>query len=137
MCHVFSLDGRFANLIPMVVNGADAMKRGEPCRGFDGDGLTDIFIFGTPISIRQRACVDKPLAITSSKSLESTCGKYGAMPDIINDGYDDVFATGYNQAMPSASGRIGLLEYKITDDWLATARVWLWGTSSITVKCKP
>ena len=96
----------------MVANAANDIEgSGELNSGdFNGDGLTDIFISGNGRyrALHQRICVDEPTPICFiKKSLGSTWWQHGAdVMDINNDGYDDVFATGYNtRAIRSISVR--------------------------------
>ena len=119
------LDGSFTNLTTQwLPNGANDIEgSGELVSGdFNGDGLTDIFISG---NADMDHYVNAYVLMNQGdhfikKSLGSTWWQHGAdVMDINNDGYDDVFATGYNQGYAFYFGsESGLLEYKITDDWL-------------------
>ena len=119
------LDGSFTNLTTQwLPNGADDIEgSGELVSGdFNGDGLTDIFISGNADMdhyTNAYVLMNKGDHFIK-KSLGSTWWQHGAdVTDINNDGYDDVFATGYNQGYAFYFGsETGLLEYKITDDWL-------------------
>ena len=136
------LDGSFTNLttqwLPNDANdigGCGGLVSGD----FNGDGLTDIFISGNADMDHINAYVlmnqnDHFI----KKSQGSTWWQHGADVADNNDGYDDVFATGYNQgyAFYFGSDR-GYWNTRLPTTGWATARVWLWGTSSITVKCKP
>ena len=95
-------DGRLAKLTAQwLPNGADDIEgSGELVPGdFDGDGLTDIFISG---NADMDHYVNAYVLMNQGdhfikKSLGSTWWQNGAdVTDIDNDGYDDVFATGYN-----------------------------------------
>ena len=118
-------NGQLANLTDQwLPNGADDIEgSGELVSGdFNGDGLTDIFISGNAdMDHRVNAYVLMNQGDYFIKmSLGLTWWQHGAdVKDINNDGYDDVFATGYNQGYAFYFGsESGLQEFRITDNWL-------------------